>query len=182
MSILKNEPIYPFKDGDYTKPHHIMQVILNVHMLIADAAGNATVFEIDRDSQAYVFVDRVANEPLYVTNHPLHTFPTPDTFLEFDLSKEHNTFSRQILLRAKFTTFKPPYKREDVTALTDAVHCAFIDDKKAEAAPKERTLINTNADLSKPNISVRVYLGDVKPASGTNHMEDRMSEFFTFGF
>ena len=94
--------------------HHIMQVVLNVHMLIADASGNATVFEIDRESQAYVFVDRAANEPLYVTNHPLHTFPTPDTFLEFDLSKEHNTFSRQILLRAKFATFKPPYKREDV--------------------------------------------------------------------
>jgi hypothetical protein len=160
MSILKNEPIYPFKDGDYTKPRHIMQVVMNVHMLIADAA----------------------NEPLYVTNHPLHTFPTPDTFLEFDLSKEHNTFSRQIVLRAKFATFKPPYKREDVTALTDVVHCAFIDDKKAEAAPKGRTLINTNTDLSKPNISVRFYLGDEKPASGTNHMEDQMSEFFTFGF
>ena len=79
--------------------HHIMQVVLNVHMLIADASGNAT-------------------------------------FLEFDLSKEHNTFSRQILLRDKFTTLKPPYKREDVTVLTDAVHCAFIDHKKAEAAPK----------------------------------------------
>ena len=160
MNILKNEPIYPFKDGDYTKPRHIMQVVMNVHMLIADAA----------------------NEPLYVTNHPPHTFPTPDTFLEFDLSKEHNTFCRQILLRAKFATLKPPYKREDVTALTDEVHCTFIDDKKAEAAPKGRTLINANTDLSKPNIRVRFYLGDVKPATGTNHMEDQMSEFFTFGF
>jgi len=75
-----------------------------------------------------------ANEPLYVSNHPLHTFPIPDTFLEFGLSKEHNTFSRQILLRAKFATFKPPYKREDVTTLTDAVHCAFIDEKKAVVA------------------------------------------------
>ena len=24
MSILKNEPIYPFKEGDYTKPCHII--------------------------------------------------------------------------------------------------------------------------------------------------------------
>ncbi len=24
MAILKNEPIYPFKEGDYTKPVHII--------------------------------------------------------------------------------------------------------------------------------------------------------------
>jgi hypothetical protein len=47
---------------------------------------------------------------------------------------------------------------------------------------KGRTLINTNCDLSKPEISVRFYLGDVGPIAGTNHMEDRMSDYFTFGF
>ena len=130
MNILKNEPSYPFKDGDYTKPRHIMQVVMNVHMLIADAA----------------------NEPLYVTNHPPHTFPTPDTFLEFDLSKEHNTFSRQILLRAKFATLKPPYKREDVTALTDMVHCTFIDDKKAVLAVAPKGI-----DLFSAVRKIRVY-------------------------
>ena len=46
----------------------------------------------------------------------------------------------------------------------------------------ERTLINTNCDLSKPEITVRFYLGDDGPVPGTNQMKTRMSEPFTFGF
>ncbi len=38
------------------------------------------------------------------------------------------------------------------------------------------------SDLKNKTMSVRWYLGDVKPIPGGNHMEDRMSEFFTFGF
>ena len=155
---------------------------MNAHMIIADATGDATIYEIDHHSQAYVFVDRAANEPLFITNHPVHTYPTPDTYPEVDMDKEHNTFTRQVLLKEKFATLQAPYKRADATALTDAVHCSFVDDHQAEAAPNERTLINTNADLSKPEISVRFYLGDVGPVEGTNHMEDRMSDFHTFGF
>jgi hypothetical protein len=66
--------------------------------------------------------------------------------------------------------------------LVDVVHCAFVDDKKAEAAFEERTLINTNCDLSKPEITVRFCLGDDGPVPGTNHIKTRMSEPFTFGF
>ena len=66
--------------------------------------------------------------------------------------------------------------------MTDAVHCAFVDDTKAESSPKERTLINSTCDLSKPEISVRWYLGDVGPVAGTNHMEDRVTDFYSFGF
>jgi hypothetical protein len=46
----------------------------------------------------------------------------------------------------------------------------------------DENMINTTADLSKPEISVRFYLGDVGPIGGTNHMEDRMSDYYTFGF
>lgn len=162
--------------------NHLMQVVLTAHILIADATGNATVFEIDQDSQAYVFVDRAANEPLFVTNHPLHTYPTPNTYPDFDETKEHNTFQRQIIFRDAYAKLRPPFKKEDATAMTDAVHCAFVDHEKAEAAPLERTLINTTAGLSSPEISVRWYLGDVGPVAGTNHMEDRMSDYYTFGF
>ncbi len=162
--------------------NRIMHVIMCSHMIIADATGNATIFEIDRHSQAYVFTDRKANEPLFITNHPVSRYPQPSTYPEFDASAEHNSFQRQILFRDAYAALKPPFRKEDATAMTDAVHCAFIDDKKAEAGPKERTLINTTADLSKPEISVRWYLGDVGPIAGTNHMEDRMSDYFTFGF
>ena len=162
--------------------NRIMHMIMTAHMIIADAEGDATIFEIEKHSQAYVFTDRKANEPLFITNHPVYNYPTPPTYPEFDESKEHNTFQRQLIFRDTYARLKPPFKSEDATALTDAVHCSFIDDDKAEAAPRERTLINTTADLSKPEICVRFYLGDVGPVAGTNHMKDRMSDFYTFGF
>lgn len=162
--------------------NRVMQTIMRGHMLIADASGDATVFEIDRHSQAYVFADREANEPLYATNHPNTKYPNPSTYPDFDMTREHNTFTRQCILRDTYNTLEPPLNREDATALTDAIHCAFIDDELAEAGPMERTLINTTTDLSKPEISVRWYLGDVGPIEGTNHIEDRMSDFYTFGF
>jgi hypothetical protein len=162
--------------------NRIMQVAMRTHLLIADAGGNAAVFEIDQQSVAYVFVDRQANEPLFVTNHPLHIYPTPDTYPDINMDAEHNSFTRQLLFRDKFAALQAPYKREDATTLTDAVHCAFVDDKQAEAGPKERTLMNVNADLSKPELRLRWYLGDAEPIPGTNHLKDRMSDFYTFGF
>ena len=162
--------------------NRMMQVLINCHVLIADASGNATVFEIDQVTQAYVFTDRKANQPLFVSNHPLYKYPEPSTYPDFDMEAEHGTFTRQIILRDEYAKMKAPLKREDATKLTDAIHCAFIDDEKAEAGPKERTLINVNVDLSKPEIDIRWYLGDVGPIEGTNHMEDRMSDFYTFSF
>lgn len=162
--------------------NHLMQVLINAHVMIADAHGNSTVFEIDQATQAYVFVDRAANEPLFATNHPLHTYLEPSTYPDFDMEAEHGTFARQVMLRDAYSKLKPPYTREDVIALLDGIHCAFIDDEKAEAGPKERTLINVNADLSKPEIAIRWYLGDEGPIEGTNKIKTRMSDFYTFGF
>lgn len=162
--------------------NRVIQVILTAHMIIADASGNATIFEIDGKSGRYVFLDRSANEPLFITNHPCHLYPTADSFPAVSMEAEHNTFTRQILLRSCYDALSQPLTRDDATKLTDKVHCAFVDDIKAEAAPKERTLINTNADLSKPEIKARWYLGDVGPLAGTNAIETRMSDFFTFGF
>ena len=42
---------------------------------------------------------------------------------------------------------------------------------KAEAAFMERTLINTNCDLSKPEITVRFYLDDEGPIPETKHIK-----------
>ncbi len=162
--------------------NRVMHMIMCAHMIIADASGIATIFEIDKHSQMYAFVDRKANEPLCITNHPVHTYPIPSTYPDFDPSHEHNTFQRQIILADAYAKLEPPFTFDDAVAMTDAVHCAFVDDTKAEASPKERTLINTTCDLSKPEISVRWYLGDVGPIAGTNHMEDRVSDYHTFGF
>jgi len=157
-------------------------MVMCSHMIIADASGDATIYEIDKHSQMYVFADREANEPLFITNHPVTKFPNPTTYPEFDEEAEHNTFTRQLILRDAYAKLKPPFTFKDAVAMTDAVHCAFADDKKAEAGPMERTLINSTCDLSKPEISVRWYLGDVGPIAGTTHMEDRVSDYYTFGF
>ncbi len=160
----------------------VMQVGMCIHMLIADRDGNATVFEIDKLSQAYVFTDRKPGEPLFCTNHPLSTYTDSSKFPAYSEEAEHNTFYRMNLLDKTYADMKAPFKKSDAEELVNVVHCAFIDDKKAEAAFKERTLINTNCDLSKPEITVRFYLGDEGEIPGTNHIKTRMSEPFTFGF
>ena len=162
--------------------NRVMHVIMCAHMILADASGNATIFEIDKHSQSYVFTDRRANESLFITNHPVSSYPEPSTYPPFDEQAEHNSFQRQIILRDTYAGLTPPFGADDATALTDSVHCSFVDDEAAEAGPRERTLINTTADLSKPEIQVRWYLRDIGPIEGTNHMEDQMSDFHAFGF
>jgi len=161
--------------------NRVIQTIMRAHLLIADASGNATVFELDAEA-GYRFTDRKANEPLFVTNHELAKYPDPGSYPEFDIHAEHNTYARQLILRDAYAGLSAPFTKDDVNAMTDAVHCSFVDTKKAESGPLERTLSNCTCDLSKPELSVRWYLGDVKPIPGTNHMEDRMSDFYTFGF
>ena len=161
--------------------NHVMQTMMRVHLLIADATGNATVFELD-DQAGYRFTDRKANEPLFVTNHELAKYPDPSSYPDFDINAEHNTFARQLILRDAYAGLSAPFSIDDVNAMTDSVHCAFTDTDKAESGPMERTLSNCTCDLSKPELSARWYFGDVKPIPGTNHTEDRMSDFFTFNF
>ncbi len=160
----------------------VIQVGMCIHMLLVDQQGNATVFEIDKTSQAYVFVDRQPGEPLFCTNHPLSAYPDPSTFPEYRPEAEHNSFWRMNKLNEGYAKTKQLFKVSDASDLINLVHCAFVDDKKAESVDMERTLINTTCDLSKPEISVRLYLGDNGPVSGTNHMKTRKSEPFTFGF
>ena len=99
-----------------------------------------------------------------------------------NVQRSYATVARQLILRDAYAELGAPFTKVDATAMTDSVHCAFVDSKKAESGPLERTLSNCTCDLTKPELSVRWYLGDVKPVPGTNHMEDRMSDFYTFGF
>jgi Acyl-coenzyme A:6-aminopenicillanic acid acyl-transferase len=161
---------------------HVTQTLLNFHIPIADAQGNATVFEIDKRSSAFVFTDRKKGEPLFITNHAVHLYPTPDTYPEAPPAAAHNTFNRQQVLRATYAGLTQPLKRDHATVLTDSVHCAYVDDELAENGPVERTMAQVNADLSKREMKIRWYLGDVGPIKGTNDMEDRQSEWVSFGF
>ena len=161
--------------------NHLTQNLMNIHVMIADAGGNATVFELGPKGD-YFFTDRKASEPLFCTNHALSQYPEPGTYPDFDINAGHNTFARQLILRDAYAGLSAPFKKEDVSALINSVHCSFVDANKCDSAPMERTLVNTVCDLTDRELSVRWYLGDVKPVPGTNQMEDRMTDFYTFGF
>ncbi|MBD0401527.1 C45 family peptidase [Flammeovirga sp. EKP202] len=161
----------------------VTQTFLNFHIPIVDREGNATVFEIDKHSGAYVFTDREEGEPFFVTNHAVHLHPTPDTYPDTPDIAAHNTYTRQRILRETYKNFEGPLNREHATQLMDAVHCAFVDEELAEAGPSERSLQEINADLTKAEIRIRWYLGDKGPIEGTeNDLEDIRSEWVTFGF
>lgn len=162
--------------------HRVLFRFLTAHMLLADATGDATIFEINSGSQEYRFTDRKVNDPLFITNHPVSTYTDPSTYPEYPEDAEHNTFYRMNLLNKTYDGMKGPFEEKDAKHLTDVVHCAFVDDHKAQAGTKERTLYNITADLSVPEIKIRYYLSDVGPIEGTNHMKDRMTKYYTFGF
>ena len=119
--------------------NRILQTMMPLHMPIVDATGAATVFEIDK-SGAYTFTDRVAGEPLFSTNHPIHIYPTPETYPDVDMTHEHNTFVRQHMLRDAYSKMTPPFTLDDAENLINVVHCSFVDGTKAESQQDERTL------------------------------------------
>jgi len=162
--------------------NRITQVGLGIHMLFADKDGNGFIVEIDKATQSYIFIDRKPGEPLFVTNFPVSSYPTPESYPKYDEEAEHNPFKRMEMLKGAYAKMKAPFEEEDAGKLIDVVHCSFVDHIKADCWIQERTLININVDLSKLEVGIRFYLGDVKPIPGTNLMEDRMSERYTFGF
>jgi len=86
------------------------------------------------------------------------------------------------MLRDAYSKMTPPFTLDDAENLMNVVHCSFVDGTKAESQQDERTLANIKADLSKPEIHISWFLRDVGPIAGTNLMEDKMSDFYTFGF
>jgi len=171
--------------------NRVLERLFTIHMVLVDATGDSCIFEIDAKTQHYVFVDRKPNEPLFCTNHPVSSYPDPSTYREFEPEAEHNTFHRMNMLHDMYNnkqeTFTNkgagPLTKEDAIAMTDSVHCAFVDDKKAEAGYKERTLWNTTADLTKKEFYISFYVRDIGPRPGTsNQMEDLMTKRYTIGF
>lgn len=164
---------------------------LTGHMVLVDASGDGTIFEIDVKTQQYIFTDRKAGDPMFCTNHPVSSYPDPKSFPEYKPDQEMNTFLRMDRLNdtyhnKKDTVFvnkgKGPLVHEDAMAMMDTCHCAFVDNNIAQCRDQERTVINTAADLTKREIRVQFYVRDVEPISGSNRMRDVMTKRYTFGF
>lgn len=164
----------------------ILQVAVIIHILIADADGNATIFEIDPKTGAYIFTDRKPGEPFFVTNHSVETYPTRDTYPAFAKENEHNSFNRMCMLNeayeTKITMMKngETLKKSDARELIDVVKAGFVDCKLAQCVPNERTLINTSYDLSRRQLSARFYLKDIGQVEGTNQMDFERSDWYDF--
>ncbi|MBE5159995.1 linear amide C-N hydrolase [Vibrio parahaemolyticus] len=164
----------------------IYQAAVVIHLLIADAEGNATIFEVDPKTNGYIFTDRKPGEPLFVTNHSVETYSTPDTYPAFAEENEHNTFNRMCMLNEAYDKKVATMKDGDVLTkndsreLIDVVKCGFVDCKLAQCVEDERTLINTSCDLSKRQLSFRFYLKDIGQIEGTNIMDFERSDWFDF--
>ncbi len=126
------------------------------HYLIADAHGDAFVWE--RDTHNAEHVVWAGGAPMCVTNHLLHRHDGADALPEHDRSSaageipfRHNTYERARTLDRRAAG--PPLSRDD---LREAMNAVRVDG----GAPVARTLWCTLYDLEERSLTVEFYLGD----------------------
>jgi hypothetical protein len=131
--------------------------LLPCHYLVADAQGNAFVWEREQHN-----VDRVTpagDAPMCVTNHPLYRYPDVDQLpTDDELSAaagmpvyRFNTYARMRMLTERAAHM--PLSSAD---LADAVDEIAVD---AEV-PTARTIWRSLFDLDARTIEVEFFLGD----------------------
>ncbi len=157
---------------------------LGFHWLIADAAGNATIFEVNPTTCNYIFIDGKPGEPLILTNYHIFEYPSYDTFPEIDLAKENNPFVRRYILDEMLSRQTGKFSKADAVKVIDTVLCAFVDDAKAGVPGRlpQRTLWRYVANLAEKDMELVFYLGDKDPIENTNHMEIRRTLPLKVGF
>jgi hypothetical protein len=122
-----------------------------LHYLIADAAGDAFVWE--RGPGGVEHVIDAGDGPMCVTNHPLHRHPDPAD-LPPDTDATMRTYERAAALakRTRGATMS-------AADLRDAVDSVGFDAAAAGPMPL-RTLWRTVLDVTERTMSARFYLGD----------------------
>lgn len=150
----------------------------NMHWFIADEHGAATVLEIDGDSRQYRFVDAAPDQPLIVTNHALHRYPTIDTFPQVPTTEEHNSFIRYRTLTDAIAAHEGKWSPADISALLDVVLCAYVSNAAAgiDGEVPERTLWQYVADPTNRHYSFRFYQHDTDPVPGTNRVQAQFTD------
>ncbi|WP_158888517.1 C45 family peptidase [Amycolatopsis anabasis] len=135
-----------------------------LHYLIADAAGNAFVWEPGANGTEHII--EAPHGPLCVTNHPLHRYPDVDE-LPADTAESFGTYERARTLTKSVSG--APASGESLRESLDEV--------ATKIQPEEpwRTLWRSVFDFEARTMSTRFYLGD--NADGTA----RRSEELVFG-
>lgn len=141
------------------------------HFLIADRAGNVTLFEIDGKSGLYYFMDGKPDQPFIVTNHSLHLFPDPSQFPEHDPQEEYNTFNRWKRLADFVKKHEGLFTREDMYEATSLVYSHYKDPLASGGSfPfKERAIYTEVADMALKTIEVKFYRKDGPPEEGSEN-------------
>jgi hypothetical protein len=120
-----------------------------LHYLVADAHGQAFVWERGRDGSEHIV--ELGDGPLCVTNHLLHRNPDPMSLPE-DTEHSFGTFERLRTLheRSKGVTMSPQDLRDSLRAVRPA----------EDPQIPFRTLWSTVFDTTDRTLSTRFYLGD----------------------
>ncbi|MBB6547913.1 C45 family autoproteolytic acyltransferase/hydolase [Nonomuraea rubra] len=120
-----------------------------LHYLVADAHGQAFVWEHGRDGGEHIV--EFGDGPLCVTNHLLHRHPDPMNLPE-DTGSSFASYSRLRTLyeRSKGATMSAGDLRESLRAVA----------QPEEAAVPFRTLWSTVFDTADRTLSTRFYLGE----------------------
>ncbi|MEV4174152.1 C45 family peptidase [Nonomuraea sp. NPDC049709] len=120
-----------------------------LHYLIADAHGQAFVWERGRDGSEHII--EFGDGPLCVTNHLLHRHPDPmDLPRDSESSFESFARLRSLYERSKGATLSPRELRDSLRAVRPA----------EDPAVPFRTLWTTVFDTADRTLSTRFYLGD----------------------
>jgi hypothetical protein len=134
--------------------HHVAMV--PCHYLVADAGGDAFVWEHDADGSRHVIEAEAA--PLVMTNHLLHRYagiddlPDAEPAVEAGLVPRHvGTYERARTLARRLTTL--PAAHDHVAGALDAV---CLDGRVAGG----RTIWRTMFDLTDRTMTVEFHLGD----------------------
>jgi hypothetical protein len=132
-----------------------------VHYLIADPAGNATVFEINNTDHSYIFTDAAPGRPFVLTNFALWAYPDPFTFPKRPPTAWYNTFNRYVTLQRYLQGHAGKFTPQDAWRAMATVYGAADDSSEGPALPLPlRTIWTLLWDLRDRTLQLRIYRHD----------------------
>lgn len=146
----------------------VRPAMMPCHYLVADRHGRAAVVEYDAEGGVH-FLD-AANEPLVMTNHPLHRYPGVDAFpVPHDfLATGTSTFDRYVHLDEAVQRTPGDHRAADMTQACELVTVGRVltwlpEPARADVAQSpglSRTLWHALYDAEERDLSIRFYQGE----------------------
>ena len=146
------------------------------HYTIVDNSGNSFVYEYS-DGHNNEYIVNGTDEPLIVTNHPLHKYPTIDTFPEDSgiLKTGTSSFERYRALAKILESSNPPYTTDFLKKTNESVSVSqvvsWVPDEYREQFSSSpglsRTLWHEIYNSNKKDLTIKFYLKDEPLGKGT---------------